>query len=250
VALPDPVLAAYTPAQIDFARAAWPLRAAEELRSALVYRTLARACADARWESAWTAAIDSVAIDEMSHVRLCRVVGARLGAAVPIYDREPVRARVAGFSDQRDVVAGLMLVEVAAGETISASLFRAGHRATVEPLAQAALRIILADEERHANFGWQALSALWPTLTEQQRCGLQEEAARGLAGLEQTMVAPALRWMEDGLTFDPALAELGVLPPEARVEAFYTTVEEQVLPGLTALGLDGRAAWSRRYRRA
>jgi len=48
----------------------------------------------------------------------------------------------------------------------------------------------------------------------------------------------------------PAHAALGVLAPEARVEAFYVTVERLVLPRLSRLGLDGDTAWSRRYARA
>jgi hypothetical protein len=59
---------------------------------------------------------------------------------------------------------------------------------------------------------------------------------------------PALRWLEEGRPFDPAYAALGVLHPEARVEAFYTAVERLVVPRLTRLGLDGARAWSERYR--
>jgi hypothetical protein len=38
-----PELAAFSAEQLKFAVAAWPLRAAEELRSALIYRALADA---------------------------------------------------------------------------------------------------------------------------------------------------------------------------------------------------------------
>ena len=41
--LPAPDLASYTEDQLRFAGAAWPMRAAEELRSALIFRALARA---------------------------------------------------------------------------------------------------------------------------------------------------------------------------------------------------------------
>ena len=60
---------------------------------------------------------------------------------------------------------------------------------------------------------------------------------------------PALQRLEAGEPFDPAFAELGVLAPEARVEAFYGAVERLVVPRLDALGLDGTRAWNERYRR-
>ena len=63
------------------------------------------------------------------------------------------------------------------------------------------------------------------------------------------MALPALRRLEAGEPFDPAFAALGVLAPDARVDAFYAAVEHLVVPRLTALGLDGARAWSERYRR-
>jgi hypothetical protein len=65
--------------------------------------------------------------------------------------------------------------------------------------------------------------------------------------LVHTNSAPALRRLHAGERFDPALGALGVLSPEARVEAFYTAVERLVVPRLTRLGLDGAAAWNDRY---
>jgi hypothetical protein len=55
-------------------------------------------------------------------------------------------------------------------------------------------------------------------------------------------------WLEKGRPFDPAYAALGVLHPEARIEAFYAAVETLVLPRLTYLGIDGALAWKNRYR--
>jgi hypothetical protein len=56
-----------------------------------------------------------------------------------------------------------------------------------------------------------------------------------------------MRWLEQRLPFDPVYSELGVLEPEARVEAFYCAIERFVVPRLTKLGLDGRRAWEKRY---
>jgi hypothetical protein len=136
---------------------------------------------------------------------------------------------------------------VAIGETISLSLFRAGRRAAIEPLTRAALEAIAGDEARHQRLGWQALRALGPGLRGRDREHLQAEATRGLGALEQQIAVPALRWLDARRPFDPAHAALGVLAPEARVEAFYRAVEETVLPRLGLLGLDGATAWKHRY---
>jgi hypothetical protein len=238
--LPPPELAAFSVEQVRFAADAWPLRAAAELRSALVYRALAAASVDAL--PAFAARFAIVMREEVAHARLCATVGARLGAPPPEYNAEPVRARLKPLADPRERTIALVVHEVAIGETISMAMFREGRRATTEPLTRAAIESMLADEARHHQLGWDALAALGPSDL------LQREAARALAATEQQIAAPALHFLESGRTFDRAWAALGVVPPERRVDAFYAAVEQLVLPRLDRLGLDGALAWSERYR--
>jgi hypothetical protein len=246
--LPAAVLAPYHAAQVRFAARAWPMRVAEELRSALIFRAVGRAARVAGMAEPWSDRLSAAVRDELRHARLCAEVGARLGAAAPEYDTSPAFARVKSLPDAVHRTCALLLVEVAMGETISTYLFRAGRRGTVEPLTRAALSAILADEVRHQRLGWTALAALWPTLTDAQRAWLQREASTGLAGCERQTAVPAMRWLQAKQPFDPAFAALGVLHPEERVEAFYFAVEHFVVPRLTRLGLDGALAWANRYR--
>ena len=247
--LPPVDLTGFTPAQVVFAAAAWPMRAAEELRSALIFRALARAAAAARLPAPWPQRFAAMVVDEVGHARLCAQVGARLAAGRPRYDAGPVRARLAALLDPMGRATAILLIEAAMGETISMALFRAGRRAATEPLTRAALSAILTDEVRHQRNGWTGMTALWPSLSGQQREALQIEATNGFAAVERQVAVPALRRLEAGEPFDPAFAALGVLAPEARVDAFYRAVEHLVVPRLTALGLDGARAWSERYRR-
>jgi hypothetical protein len=246
--LPAAAVDGYRPEQLRFATMAWPMRAAEELRSGLIFRALARAARAAGMPEPWPSRFRMAERDEARHARLCATVGARLGAPEPTYDARPVRARLAGLPDPLARAASLLLVEVAMGETISTYLFRAGRRGAAEPLTRAALRSILSDEVRHQRLGWDALQALWPLLDEGGRAGIQREAARGLGAAEQQQARPAMAWLQRKQPFDPAYAELGVLHPEARIEAFYFAVERFVVPRLTRLGLDGPRAWESRYR--
>lgn len=243
----DPELAGFTPEQIAFAASAWPLRAAEELRSALIYRALAAASAAVLPEP-WPARFATVAREEVGHARLCATIGARLGAAAPVYDAAPVRARLARLCDPVARTAALVLGEVAIGETISMALFRAGRRTTSEPLTRAALESILADEVRHQRLGWQALAALWPRLDDARRGELERETARAFASSETLIALPVLRKLEAGAAFDPAWGALGVLPYETRVEAYYFAVERFTIPRLARLGIDAARAWRDRYR--
>jgi hypothetical protein len=224
------------------------MRAAEELRSARIFRALAHAARVAGMPEPWPARFSAAMRDEVRHARLCATVGNRLSASAPRYDVRPVQARLARLPDPLMRTAALLLVEVAMGETISMYLFRAGRRAAVEPLTRAALGAIVGDEVNHQRLGWTGLASLWPMLTEPFRAEAQHEAARGLAACEQQTARPAMRWLQKKQPFDPAYAALGVLHPEDRVEAFYSAVEGLVLPRLTRIGLDGPLAWKNRYR--
>ena len=238
--LPEPELRGWSTDQIRFAVAAWPLRAAEELRSALIYRALARASRNAL--PAFADRFEAVMREEIGHARLCATVGAALGASPPVYDAAPVRDRLARVVGPLARTISLVVGEVAIGETISMTMFRESRRATTEPLTRAAIESILADEVRHQQLGWDALAVLGPT------DAVQHEATRALAASEQQIAVPALRFLEAGTPFDPAWAALGVIEPEKRVEAFYRGVEQLVVPRLDRLGIDGTRAWTDRYR--
>ena len=145
--------------------------------------------------------------------RPCATVGARLGAAAPRYDAGPVRARLAPLGDPLARTGALLCAEVAIGETISMTLFRAGRRAAIEPLTRAALESILRDEVRHLLLGWEGLAALWPLLDPARRAALQGEATGAPAACEQTIALPKLHRLEAGEPFDLACAELGCWRP-------------------------------------
>lgn len=248
IELPAAVLEPYNDTQVRFAVAAWPMRAAEELRSAQIFRALSRSARVAGMPEPWPSRFAEAAKDEIRHARLCVAVGKRFGAPRPDYDVRPVRARLANLPDPILRTAALLLVEVAIGETISTYLFGASRRSTTEPHTRAALGMILRDEVRHQRLGWTGLAAFWAMLGETQRLAVQLETARGLGACEQQTARPAMLWLQRGHAFDPAYAGLGVLHPEARVEAFYAAVERLVLPRLTRIGLDGPLAWKNRYR--
>ncbi len=185
------ILTGFTLEQVGFAAAAWPMRAAEELRSALIFRALARAARVAKVPEPWAERFAAMVLNEVGHARLCAEVDSRLDARGPRYDARPVRDRLAGLGDPMGRVTALLLVEAAMRETISMALFRAGRRAATEPLTRAALGAIVGDEVRHQRNGWAAMTSLWPSLSGRQREALQIEATNGFGAFEQQVAAPA-----------------------------------------------------------
>jgi hypothetical protein len=242
--LPLPALDGYSAAAIAFAARAWTMRAEEEHRSATVFAELVAKMAALGLPLDATGAVAGTVVDELRHAALCTELATRFGASAPAARTATVTARVAGIADRRAAALALTLVEGAVGETLSSALFNAGRHATVEPCSRAALAHIARDEARHARRFWELLDVV--ELADADREQLQEEVRRAFAHLERGIV-PALQRLEAGEPFEPALAALGVLAPERRVEAFYDCVERAVRPRLKRIGVDGDLAWARRY---
>jgi hypothetical protein len=234
---------------VRFAAQAWPLRAAEEDRSQAIFQEVGVLAREVCLGEGLSARLTDAARDEGEHRTLCIRVGKQMSARAPRLDRSAVRARLRGLPGApRERLLSLLVVEVATGESVSCSLFSAALERAQDELTRSALTTILRDEARHALLGWDCLAAALEGAPEASMAWAREEARRGLASLEQTVARPALRRLESGEPFDERLAAFGVLSPEARVEAFYETVEKRVVPRLNAAGLEGASGWERRYR--
>jgi hypothetical protein len=246
---PAPDLAPFTESAVRFAAQAWPLRAAEEDRSEGIFTALCEAAAAVALPAPLVERLTDARADEAEHARLCTRVSELLGAGAPRFDRGMLEPRFARVPQPLLRVLSLSTVEVAAGETVSCALFREAATRSREPLTKWALTAILRDEARHAQLGWETLTAALalpgaPAELEP----LHGELKAALASMEQITAVPSLRMLEAGTPYDPALDALGVLAPQVRVEAFYDALEKRVLPRLDALGLRASEAWAARYR--
>jgi len=223
------------------------MRAAQERRSAAVFATISAALTRLPLPLSLLGAVARIANDEIGHAALCRRLATELGVAVPADDLGGTERRLAlAGAGATTPLAALLLVEGAVGETLSTALFAATRRSTSDPRSRAALTLILRDETRHARTCWAAFKELARAIALDTHA-LEADLSCELGIVERETILPALRRVEAGDNDPPELVALGVLPPLARVEAFYSTLEGKVLPRVTALGIDGAAAWSGRY---
>ena len=246
--LPPAQLARFAKEHVEFAARAWPMKAAEELRSAAIFSELQRLSILCDLPIDVSMVLASAAQDELLHAELCLQVAGRLGAAGGVADLDTVWQRFASHPEGRERFLALLLVEVAIGETISCALFRAAARNSGEPLTRAAFSLILHDEAVHSRIGWEVLAAIRPELSTDECLLLSEELRQQFALLEQSAAVPSLLRLESGTSFPSALTELGILSPESRVNAFYDSLEKRILPKLDSLALWGTAAWEHRYK--
>jgi hypothetical protein len=242
--LPAPQLDGFTPSVRALAAEAWTLRAEEEHRSAAIFGALGAAVLVDGFALDLAGLVSGTVADELRHAALCAELAQRFAASTPRVRMTRVVRRLERRPEPRWRALAILFVEGAIGETISSALFNAGRHATTEPCSRAALAHIARDEARHARRFWEALATL--TLDDGDRARLQEEVRQAFAHLEQGIL-PSLRRLEAGEPFDAALAQLGVLAPERRVDAFYHALEVAVRPRLRHLGLDDERAWRDRY---
>jgi hypothetical protein len=249
--LPRPQLRDYPAAALEFALAAWTLKAEEEYRSAAVFAEIVAALLDGGAPLDLLAALGHVVEDELAHSALCLDLVTAFGAPAPKASMDRVRQRVSADGNTSPSMKGLklLLFEGAIGETISARLFHAGWAVSREPCTRAALRVILRDEARHARLCWHASTELVRGLGNPERTRLQDDLADFLGNLEHSAALPALRRLEANERVPTELEELGVLAAEKRVSAFYDSLEKVAFPRLARLGFDAHHAWATRYQR-
>jgi hypothetical protein len=132
----------------------------------------------------------------------------------------------------------------AISETVACALVSACLERATDRTAHTILANVLADEVRHAHFGWYYLSWRSPQWTRAERQRLADRMATNVMAMER-------RYWE-GRDAPASAAEathaLGVLDSERQREAVRAVMEEEVVPALDALGLGASHAWRARDR--
>lgn len=228
---PEPDL---DPAARAVLAARWAERGRHELATSHAFTEVARALAECGADSAHVAAAESAVDEERHHAELCLLVAEHYaGAALPAPRAAPVqRAKFEGASP-REASLLYVVMHCALGESIaSAYLGHCLERAGTE-LTREALRVMLADEVRHARLGFACLAGASP----ESRVLVQ----RALPSLLRAVLD---FWLDEHDYPESIPAGHGCLARFELREAVREGLDELVMPGLELVGVGTRGGRS------
>ncbi|HVW30185.1 MAG TPA: ferritin-like domain-containing protein, partial [Polyangiaceae bacterium] len=193
------------------------------------------------------AASTRISSDEIRHADYCtRFASLCTGHEVTLaVDRGALAAAAPALPDLNE--ADFLVAKYAAtGETLAAALLLACRKRAKDPLARALFSSLLGDEVAHARFGWYYLAWRAPRWTQTERQIVADHLGEFVASIER-----ALWFGRDAPASARAAADaLGVLDSESQREVVRQVMEEEIVPGLDALGLGASHAWRVRARGA
>jgi rubrerythrin len=140
-----------------------------------------------------------------------------------------------------------MVAEISAvGETLACALLSACMTRAKDRTLRALFSAIVADEVHHARVGWYYLAWRAPRWSQAERQRVADHVGRLVVSVEKRFwrgrdAAPAAR---------RAARALGVLESEGQRDAVREVMENEIVPGLDALGLGASHAWRMRQRGA
>ena len=229
----------YPAEALDAAAALYAHRAVQEMHSLALFTELAAQLHLLGAPLDWSGAFARMIADEVRHTDLCLRMCEALGRpARPEID--PSQLHLLSASSPRSHVRQTIVAAFCIGETISGRMFRRALRATDVPLAREVVAAIVTDETFHAELGWELGALLMrrdgPAFDEERR----ELAARlpflfsHFAGLCQ--VTGDRAWALGSPPVDEG-PNFGTLSEAGYAKAFFDGMEEDVVPGLVAIGL-------------
>lgn len=180
----------------------------------------------------------AAAHDEARHAQYCEEFAVRCGfdASEPPAAPAPVEPEPRSLIEL-DVA---MLRSVALSETLAATLLMACRRIAREPVARALLTTLIADEIHHARLGWYYAADRSPSWSTDERQQVADALAEAVICIESEF-----HWGRDAAPpFDHPTRALGVLRTDLQRSCIQDVVENEILPGLDALGLNATKAWA------
>jgi hypothetical protein len=189
------------------------------------------------------AASAGVPSDELRHAELAlRFAGLCDGAPAEAFERrEPaLPPQRLSLEELDQLVIQLPVVS----ETLALAMLTECKDQARDPVARSFFGHLVADELHHARLGWYYLAWRAPQWTPAERQRAADWAASIVIEVERRFAtgrdaAPRSR---------AAARALGVLDTPSLRRSVKRVMEEEIVPGLDALGLGGQVAWKLRYR--
>jgi hypothetical protein len=239
----------FEPHVLDTAADAWRVRALQEFHSLALFTQLSSQLHLLGAPLDWSGAFARMIVDEVRHTDLCMKMCAALGrpASPTIVENE---LHLGSDRALREQVRDVVLAAFCIGETISGRMFKAALRAATVPLARDVVAAILVDETFHGELGWELGALLMRGLEPGERAYVAERIPflfEHYAGLCSALGGRAWAAREPQAGDAP---NFGTLTPAGYATCFFEGMEEDVVPGLEALGItEARPAWDDLARR-
>ncbi len=238
---------AYADADLARAGALWLTRAKQEMFSLALFTELTSQLHLLGAPLDWSGAFARMIADEVRHTDLCMRMCEALGhPSEPAI--EPEHLHLLHPTAPRGHVRSTVVAAFCIGETISGRMFRRAHRAADVPLAKDVVAAILADETFHGELGWELGALLMRAdgeTFERERTELAAELPKlfaHYAGLCCAVRGPS--WARAEPETDPS-PNFGTLSDAGYARAFFDGMDEDVIPGLVAIGLpEAEPAWA------
>lgn len=235
----------YAPEAVASAREMWRMRMRSEHESAPVFAAMAISATQANATLDAIGVLLRMAADEVRHAEICgEAVRALGGDGVCEPAAEIMRLPEhpgAGPEERalRDVIWGSCLVEV-----VNTANLVDWMDTTTDPYLHERLRLLLADEALHGQFGFEYLEAWtpWMDAHPEVRRSLERFLRRAFA--EHERLRSGVGAPPKVLTADEIA--LGMPDPKRLPEVFFQTVEAAIVPALERFGLDATTAWRTR----
>ncbi len=139
----------------------------------------------------------------------------------------------------------VMMLEVAVmSETLAVALLSECARIARDPLAKAVFASLVSDEVHHARLGWYYLAWRAPSWSRAEQQRVADRAGQMLANTERQF----WKGRDAPAADEEAARSLGVLGSLRQREVVRSIVEDEIVPGLDALGLGASHAWRIRHR--
>lgn len=191
--------------------------------------------------SEFVLAATSASHDEARHAHYCEELAVRCGfdpgAAA---ERAPVEPEPSSLVEL-DIA---LVRSVAISETLAAALLMSCRAVAKDPGVRALLTALIGDEIHHARLGWYYAAMRQPAWTLEERQRVADAVGEAVVQIEQEF------WngRDADIQSAPSALALGVLDTERQRTCIRDVVEQELLPGLDALGLGASAAWAARPR--
>jgi hypothetical protein len=191
------------------------------------------------------AAAARIPAEEVHHAECAlRLACALAGREIKVpFDRAPFDARWKKRVDQETL--DLLMLEVSAyTETLACALLSACLARASDPVVRSFFRLVVGDEVHHARLGWYYLAWRSEQWTRAERQRVANRAGELVVRAEVRFA----RGRDAPRTAKKAARALGVLDTEGQRAAVRAVMEDEIVPGLDALGLGASHAWRIRPR--